>query len=442
TSLTASSHGRLTGSVLAWPSRAAPPVDGGRGGRMPVYEYKARDRTGKLIAATMEAASERDVAASLRQKGYFISEIKAPKSGLNAEIKLPKWLDIGSVPNTRDITIFSRQFATVINAGLPVVQSLSILQRQAEKQGLKDALKRVREDVETGQNLSDALAKHPRLFNKLYIYLVRAGEVSGNLDCILERFDTYMEKQAALRGKFRTALTSPTVVLVIALAVTWFLLTGIVPQFAQILDQLGGELPVITRALIAISDFLRFQWWLLAIIIVAGIVGLIMFRRTPNGRRAIDRLLLRTPVVGTLVQKSAIASFSNTFGLLLRSGVNIIESIDITKGTAGNAIVEDILTETKEAVQRGEQISTTLTKYPRVFPPMVSSMVAIGEETGAVDSMLQKVADFYEREVDEAVESLTAALEPALIVFLGVIVGFIVAGMFLPMFSIIGQLSS
>lgn len=408
---------------------------------MPVYEYKARDRTGKLIAATMEAASERDVAASLRQKGYFISEIKAPKSGLNAEIKLPKWLDIGSVPNARDITIFSRQFATVINAGLPVVQSLAILHRQAEKQGLKDALKRVREDVETGQNLSDALSRHPRLFNKLYIYLVRAGEVSGNLDGILERIATYMEKQAALRGKIRTALTYPTVVLVIALAVTWFLLTGIVPQFAQILDQLGGELPVITRALIAISDFLRFQWWLLAIIIVAAVVGLVLFRRTPNGRRVIDRLLLRTPVVGTLVQKSAIASFSNTFGLLLRSGVNIIESIDITKGTAGNAIVEDILTETKEAVQRGEQISTTLSKYPRVFPPMVSSMVAIGEETGAVDSMLQKVADFYEREVDEAVESLTAALEPALIVFLGVIVGFIVAGMFLPMFSIIGQLS-
>lgn len=408
---------------------------------MPVYEYKARDRTGKLIAATMEAASERDVAASLRQKGYFISEIKAPKSGLNAEIRLPKWLDIGSVPNTRDITIFSRQFATVINAGLPVVQSLAILQRQAEKQGLKDALRRVREDVETGQNLSDALSRHPRLFNKLYIYLVRAGEVSGNLDGILERIATYMEKQAALRGKIRTALTYPTVVLVIALGVTWFLLTGIVPQFAQILDQLGGELPVITRALIAVSDFLRFQWWLLALIIVAAVVGLIMFRRTPNGRRVIDRFLLRTPVIGTLVQKSAIASFSNTFGLLLRSGVNIIESIDITKGTAGNAIVEDILTETKEAVQRGEQISSTLMKYPRVFPPMVSSMVAIGEETGAVDSMLQKVADFYEREVDEAVESLTAALEPALIVFLGVIVGFIVAGMFLPMFSIIGQLS-
>lgn len=409
---------------------------------MPVFEYKARDRMGKSIVATMEAASERDVAAALRQKNLFITEINAPKSGLNADIKLPKWLDIGSIPNVRDITIFSRQFATVINAGLPVVQSLAILQRQSDKEGLKDALKKVREDVETGLQLSDALAKHPRLFNKLYIYLVRAGEVSGNLDGILDRIAAYMEKQAALRGKIKTALTYPTVVLVIALAVTWFLLTGIVPQFAQILDQLGGELPVITKALIAISDFLRYQWYILIGLIVALILGIGFFYRTKNGRRVIDRFMLRTPIVGTLIQKSAIASFSNTFGLLLRSGVNIIESIEITKGTAGNAIVEDILDETKDGVQRGEQISTTLMKYPRVFPPMVSSMVAIGEETGAVDAMLQKVADFYEREVDEAVDSLTAALEPMLIVFLGIIVGFIVAGMFMPMFSIIGQLSS
>ncbi len=408
---------------------------------MAVFEYKVRDRSGKVITGTTEAASQRDVANALRQKGYFVTEIKAPKSGLQADIKLPKWLDFGSMPNVRDITIFSRQFATVINAGLPVVQSLAILQRQSDKQGLRDALKNVREDVETGLQLSDALAKHPRLFNKLYIYLVRAGEVSGNLDGILDRIAAYMEKQAALRGKIKTALTYPTVVLVIALAVTWFLLTGIVPQFASILDQLGGDLPVITRALIVISDFLRFQWYFLIGIIVLLIVGITLFYRTPQGRRTIDGLMLRTPVLGTLVQKSAIASFSNTFGLLLRSGVNIMESIEITKGTAGNAIVEDILDETKDNVQRGEQISTTLIKYPHVFPPMVSSMIAIGEETGAVDSMLQKVAEFYEREVDEAVDSLTAALEPMLIVFLGVIVGFIVAGMFLPMFSIIGQLS-
>ncbi len=409
---------------------------------MPVFEYKVRDRSGKTIAATMEAPSQRDVAAALREKGYFISEIKSPKAGLNADIKLPKWLQLGAKPTLRDVTVFSRQFATVINAGLPVVQSLAILQKQADKQGMKDALKKIREDVETGLPLSDAMARFPGIFNKLYIYLVRAGEVSGNLDGILERVASYQEKQAELRGKIKTALTYPMVVLVIALAVTYFLLTGIVPQFAQILGQLGGDLPVITSILIAISDFLRFQWYILLIMIVGTVVGIGFYYRTSNGRHVIDRLLLRTPIVGTLVQKTAIASFSNTFGLLLRSGVNIIESIDITKGTAGNVIVEDVLEQTKESVQRGEQISATLVKHPRVFPPLVSSMVAIGEETGAVDTMLEKIAQFYEREVDEAVDGLTAALEPALIVFLGVVVGFIVAGMFLPMFSIIGQLSS
>ena len=405
---------------------------------MPVYTYRARDRSGKVVTATMEAATEREVAASLRDKGMFVAEIKPPAKGLNMEIKMPAFLD---APNLRDVTLFSRQFATVIAAGLPVVQSLNILQRQADRQGMKDALGKIRTDVETGLPLSDALAKHPRIFNKLYIYLARAGEVSGNLDGILERVATYMEKQQAIRGKVKSAMTYPAVVLVIAIAVTFFLLTGIVPQFAQILDQLGGDLPLITQILVSISDFLRFQWWLLLLITVAIVVGLGFYYRTNNGRHVIDRVLLRLPVLGTLIQKSSIASFAQTFGLLLRSGVNIVEAIDITKGTAGNIIVEDILSETKDAVQRGEQVSVTLQKYPQVFPPLVTSMVAIGEETGAIDAMLEKISEFYEREVDEAVEGLTAALEPMLIVFLGVIVGFIVAGMFLPMFAIIGQLS-
>lgn len=408
---------------------------------MPMYEYKARDRSGKTIVATMEATSERDVAAALRDKGLFVSEVKAPKKGLNADLKLPAWMDPGSRPNVRDVTIFSRQFATVINAGLPVVQSLAILQRQSDKEGFKAALKKIREDVETGVPLSDAIAKYPAIFNRLYVYLVKAGEVSGNLDGILERVASYMEKQAELRGKIQTALTYPTVVLVIALGVTFFLLTGIVPQFAGILEQLGGEMPLLTRILVGISDFLKAAWWTLIVAAVGAAFGIRIYYRTSNGRRVIDRLLLRMPVFGPLIQKTAIANFSNTFGLLLRSGVNIIESLEITKGAAGNAIVEDIIDETKDAVQRGEQISTTLVKHPTVFPPLVSSMTAIGEETGGVDSMMQKVAEFYEREVDEAVASLTAALEPALIVFLGGIVGFIVAGMFLPMFSIIGELS-
>jgi len=408
---------------------------------MPVFEYKARSRTGEVFSATMEAATPRDVAEALREKGLIVTEIKEPGKGLNADIKLPKWLDFGSRPGLRDVTIFSRQFATVINAGLPVVQSLSILQRQAEKEGMKDALKAVREDVETGLPLSDSLAKFPAIFNRLYVYLVRAGEASGNLDGILERVAAYQEKQMELRGKIKAALTYPAVVLVIALGVTWFLLTGIVPQFASILDQLGGDLPFITHMLIAISDFLRYQWYIVIGLIAVLITAFILYYRTDHGRHVIDRIALSVPVFGPLTQKSAIASFSNTFGLLLRSGVNIIEAIDITKGTAGNIIVEDILEEAKEGVQRGSHISDTLERHPNVFPPLVTSMVAIGEETGAVDSMLDKVAQFYEREVDDAVAGLTAALEPMMIVFLGIIVGFIVAGMFLPMFSIIGTLS-
>ncbi len=406
---------------------------------MPVYEYSVRDAAGKAIVAQMEAASRSDLARGLREKGYYITEIRKPKnSGLNVEIKMPAAFE---QPNFRDVTLFSRQFATVINAGLPIVQSLSILQQQADKAGFKKALSKIREDVETGLPLSNSLAKFPRIFTDLYVYLVRAGEVSGNLDGILERVASFQEKQAALRGKLRSAMTYPVVVLVIAFGVTYFLLTGIVPQFAGILTELGGELPIITKALIAISDFLRNQWWVLLAIIIGLPLIIRLIYRTNTGRHAIDNLLLTMPVVGNLVQKSSIASFSSTFGLLLKSGVNVIESIEITKGTSGNIIVEDVLDEAKKAVQRGEQLSDTLKETPKVFPPLVSSMIAIGEETGAVDSMLEKIAAFYEREVDEAIEGLTAALEPVLIVFLGAIVGFIVAGMFLPMFAIISELS-
>ena len=408
---------------------------------MPAYTYKARDRSGKLIEAVMEAASQRDVAANLREKGLIPTEIAVPKTGMQADIKLPAWLDIGGKTNLRDVTVFSRQFATVINAGLPVVQSLAILQRQAEKASLKDALKKIREEVETGLPLSEAMGKHPKIFNRLYIYLVRAGEASGNLDGILERVASYQEKQAALRGKLKSAMTYPGVVLTIALGVTYFLLTGIVPQFAGILTQLGGELPIITKILMALSGFLTNQWWVLVLMIVGTVGGVTFFYRTDKGKHVIDALLLKTPVVGNLIQKAAIASFSNTFGLLLKSGVNIIEAIEITKGTAGNIIIEDVLEEAKQSVQRGEQISATLIDRPKIFPPLVSSMISIGEETGNVDAMMEKIAGFYEREVNEAIEGLTAALEPMLIVFLGGVVGFIVAGMFLPMFAIMGQLS-
>ncbi|MCX8088804.1 MAG: type II secretion system F family protein [Meiothermus ruber] len=405
---------------------------------MPTYQYKARDRQGRLVTAVIEAEDMRTAARNLREKGLFIAEIKEPGKGLQAEIKLP---GLEPQPGLKDLAIFSRQLATMLNAGLPIVQALAILERQTEKKKFQSILKEIRTEVEGGANFSEALSKH-KLFSRLYINLVRAGETSGTLDAILDRLAGFLENELALIGKIRSALTYPAIVFVFAIGVTYFLLTGIVPQFAQILTGLGSELPLLTRALMSISDFLRQSSIFIVLIAVALYFAYRAYYRTDKGRHQIDRIKLKLPVFGNLMKKSALARFSRTFGLLISSGVNIVEALDITKGTAGNAIVEDILEQTKLAIQSGEPVYTTIQAHPQVFPPMVSSMIAIGEETGALDTMLQKIADFYEREVDEAVSALTAAIEPLMIIFLGFIVGVIVAGMFLPLFKIIGTLST
>ncbi|MGK0618146.1 type II secretion system F family protein [Meiothermus cerbereus] len=405
---------------------------------MPTYQYKARDRQGRLINAVIEADDMRTAARILREKGLFIAEIKEPGRGLQAEIKLP---GLDPQPGLKDLAIFSRQLATMLNAGLPIVQALAILEKQTEKKKFQAILKEIRTEVEGGGNFSEALSKH-KLFSRLYINLVRAGETSGTLDAILDRLATFLENELALIGKIRSAMTYPAIVFVFAIGVTYFLLTGIVPQFAQILTGLGSELPPLTRALMGISDFLRQGTIFIVLIAVALFFAYRAYYRTDKGRHQIDQIKLKLPVFGNLMKKSALARFSRTFGLLISSGVNIVEALDITKGTAGNAIVEDILEQTKIAIQSGEPVYTTIQAHPQVFPPMVSSMIAIGEETGALDTMLQKIADFYEREVDEAVSALTAAIEPLMIIFLGFVVGVIVAGMFLPLFKIIGTLST
>lgn len=405
---------------------------------MPVYEYRARDRGGKVLKSQMEAESEAQVRDALRTKNLMILEIKAPKTGLNADIKIPGLTD--KPPGLKQVAVFSKQLATLINAGVPLVQSLAILQRQLESKSFQTILKKVRSEVEAGSPLSDALQQYPKVFGRLFINLVRAGETSGTLDSVLERIADFQEKQLALQGKIKSALTYPVIVLVFAIGITYFLLTTIVPQFAGILTQLNAPLPFITRMLIAVSDFLKSS----VLYMVLGAAALTFAYRwyysKPQGRRIIDDLKLRAPVFGNLIRKSAISSFARTFGLLVSSGVNIIESLEITKGTANNAIVEESIENAKNVVLIGDQMSSSMATS-KIFPPMVVSMVAIGEETGSLDTMLGKVADFYDREVDEAVESLTAAIEPIMIVFLGGIVGLIVAGMFLPMFSIIGQLS-
>ncbi|MFN4249431.1 type II secretion system F family protein [Deinococcus sp.] len=405
---------------------------------MPVFEYRVRDRSGKVLKSQMEAETANQVRDALRAKNLMIVEIKAPKSGLNADIKIP-FLD-NRPPNLKQVAIFSKQLATLINAGVPLVQSLAILQKQIEHKGFQTVVKNMRADVESGTPLSDAIVKYPKIFNRLYVNLVRAGETSGTLDAVLERIADFQEKDLALRGKIKSALTYPVVVLVFAILITYFLLTTIVPQFAGILAQMNAPLPLITRVLMAVSDFLKNSGLLIFVIGAVVTFAYRAYYKTPNGRVVIDDIKLRLPIFGNLTQKSAIASFARTFGLLISSGVNIIESLEITKGTANNAIVEESIENAKNVVMVGEQMSSSLATS-KVFPPMVVSMISIGEETGSLDNMLGKVGDFYDREVDEAVDSMTAAIEPLMIVFLGGIVGVIVAGMFLPMFAIIGQLS-
>ncbi|MER3536447.1 MAG: phytochrome sensor protein [Thermus sp.] len=405
---------------------------------MPVYQYKARDRQGRLVEATLEAEDLRTAARLLRERGFFVTEIKEPGRGLGAEVRLPA-LERG--PGLKDLAIFSRQLATMLSAGLTLLQSLSILEKQTENKKFREIIRKIRLDVEGGSSFSEALAKHP-LFSRLYVNLVRAGETSGGMDQILDRIATFLEKELELRGKIRSAMTYPTIVFVFAVGVAYFLLTGIVPQFAQILTDLGSELPLLTRFLIALSELLRKSTPFLLLLAVALFFAYRQYYKTEQGRRVIDRIKLRLPVFGNLNRKTAIARFSRTLALLLSSGVNILEALEIVKGTAGNKVVEEILEETRLRVQGGDPLNLTLAKHPFVFPPMVSSMVAIGEETGALEALLTKIADFYEREVDQAVASLTAAIEPLMIIFMGAIVGMIVAGMFLPLFKIIGTLSA
>ncbi|WP_291425067.1 type II secretion system F family protein [Deinococcus sp.] len=404
---------------------------------MPVYEYRVRDRGGKVLTSTMEAESPAQVRDALRAKNLTIVEIKPPKTGMNADIKIPGLTD--RPPNMKEVAIFSKQLATLINAGVPIVQSLTILQKQMESKAFQGILRDIRGQVEGGTPLSDTLAQHPKVFDRLFINLVRAGETSGTLDSVLERIADFQEKQLALNGKIKSALTYPAIVLVFAIIITYGLIAFVVPTFASMLDSVQGKLPVITQMVMALSYFLRHALLGIIVATIALIFAYRWYYRTPVGRRMVDALKLRVPLFGPLIKKTSVASFARTFGLLINSGVNIIESLEITKGTANNAIVEETIENAKNVVMVGEQMSSSLATSP-VFPPMVVSMVAIGEETGSLDTMLGKVADFYDREVDEAVEGLTAAIEPIMIVLLGGVVLVIILAMFLPMISLMNTL--
>ena len=401
---------------------------------MPVFEYKAQSAAdGRIVSSTIEAPNAPAGISTLRDRGLVVTTIKetrarkktsgAQKTGRRKRVSLD------------DLVVFSRQLATIVNAGLPLIEGLNILGDQMENLTFRQMVKQIEKDVEGGSTLSDALSKHPKVFSVLYVNLVRAGEASGMLDDILVQLSTYLEKTAALKRKVKSATIYPIIVICVAVIIVALLMIKVIPVFERIFAGFGAELPKPTQVVIAISHFAQAYWFY---ILIALIVFGFVFKRylsTPGGRMKFDSLLLRLPVLGVLFRKVAVARFTRTFSTLLRSGVNILVSLDIVARTSGNMVVEKAIDRTRTSIKEGENIAGPLIES-EVFPPMVTRMIDVGERTGALDEMLGKIADFYEEQVDTAVSGLTSMLEPIMIVFLGVIVGGVVIAMFMPLFKL------
>ena len=396
---------------------------------MPVFNYTARTVAGELQSGSLDLPSHDDVVAHLRKNRMIIVKVsQAPK-----EIKF----SFGAGISTRDIVIFTRQFATMINSGLPLVQALDILSEQTENKALKDVTRAVVYDVESGHTLADALRKHPKAFTDLYVNMVAAGEAGGILDTILLRLATFMEKNDALVRKVKGAAIYPSVIFAVAAICVVVLLIFVIPVFRSMFADVHMELPLPTRIVIGASDFLKGFWWLLGLGIGGFIYALRRYRATSQGRLNIDKLMLHIPVLGDVIRKSSVSRFTRTLGTLIASGVSILDGLEITAKTAGNRVIHDAVMESRASIAGGETIAAPLQKS-KVFPPMVISMIAVGEQTGGLDEMLSKIADFYDEEVDAAVENLLALMEPVMIVFLGVIVGGMIVAMYLPIFGMIG----
>jgi type IV pilus assembly protein PilC len=405
---------------------------------MPTFTYKGMKSDGGAVAAEITAADERAAARQLRSQGITVQSLAA-KRGAAAGIDLSSVPVVGSLMSgirSKDVSVFTRQFATMISAGLPLVQCLQALGQQAERKAFQDVIARIAGDVEGGATLSEAMARHPRVFDELYVNLVHVGEIGGVLDSMLARLAVYMEKSDALKHRVRTAMVYPILVISVAIGVVAFLLVFIIPIFTKFYDQAGVPLPPPTQFVVSMSRFLVGYWWG---VIGAAVGGFLAFRawyRTDQGRVTVDRFVLRAPIFGVLIRKIAVARFTRTLSALISGGVPILDALRITAKTAGNRIVENAVMDARERVTAGQTLAEPL-RQSRVFPAMVVQMISVGEQTGSLDNMLSKVADYYEDEVDVAVSGLTALLEPIMIVFLGVVVGGIVISMYLPIFQVI-----
>lgn len=402
---------------------------------MPVYTYKGTNRTGATISGEQVATNKTELTNQLRRQQISVSKV----SEKGKEFSLPTF---GGGVNAKELAIFTRQFSVMIDAGLPLVQCLEILAGQQENKTFQKVLTGTRAAVEGGSTLSASMRQFDKVFDQLYVNMIEAGETGGILDTILQRLSTYIEKNVKLKRAVKSALVYPVSVLLVAAGVIILLLWKVVPIFATLFVGLGVALPIPTRIVIGLSNFVGSIFGFLILLFFVGLaIGLKVWYGTPQGRMAIDATLLRLPLIGLLLRKIAVARFTRTLGTLISSGVPILEGLDITARTAGNAVIEKALFSVRKALEAGRNLSDPL-KETEVFPGMVTQMIAVGEQTGAMDAMLQKIADFYEDEVDAAVKDLLAAMEPMMIVFLGVVVGGIVISMYLPLFSLIAKLGS
>ncbi|HEY0671967.1 MAG TPA: type II secretion system F family protein [Longimicrobiales bacterium] len=397
---------------------------------MAVFTYTARNATGDIMSGEREGKSRDEVVNFLRTRSLTPMKIEEKAK------KESGGLSFGNTIQTRDVVIFTRQFATMINSGLPLVQSLDILAKQSENKQLQKVISEVLYDVESGQTLADALRGHPKTFTDLYVNMVAAGEAGGILDTILLRLAVFLEKADALKRKIKGAMIYPGVIFTVAGVAVTVLLLFVIPTFQTMFESAGVPLPGPTLFVVALSKLLQAYWWAMGIAIIAFIVLLKQYYKTPGGELVLDRLLLNLPVLGNLQRKAAIARFTRTLGTLVSSGVSILDGLEITARTAGNRVLHDAIMESRASIAGGETISEPL-KRSGVFPPMVVSMINVGEQTGGLDEMLTKIADFYDEEVDAAVQALLAAMEPIMIVFLGVVVGGMIVAMYLPIFDMI-----
>ncbi|OGW42935.1 MAG: pilus assembly protein PilC [Nitrospirae bacterium RBG_16_43_11] len=400
---------------------------------METYVWIGKTRDGKRQKGELAAKNKDEVISIMRKQNIMITSVTTRSKKLS--IKLP----FGSKVGDKDIAVFTRQFATMIDAGLPLVQCLDILSKQADNKTFASAINDIRQDVEAGSTYADALKKHPAVFGDLYVNMVAAGELGGILDTILNRLSKYIEKNIRLKRQVKAALFYPATIVAVAFIVIVVLLVYVIPIFAKMFTDFGGTLPAPTRMVIGASNFMRSNILIIIGILAAAIFGARKYYKTQNGRLVVDNIVLKMPVFGMLARKISVANFTRTLGTLISSGVPILDGLEIVAKTSGNKVVENAIYATRQSISEGKTLSEPL-ETTKVFPPMVVQMIAVGETTGALDAMLSKIADFYDEEVDSTVGILTSLLEPILMIFLGIVIGFIVVAMYLPIFKMAGTI--